>query len=684
VRVSVLGPLEIESDIGVVELAAAKERSLLAVLALNAGSVMSAELLIDALWGNAPPPTARKTLQTYVSNIRKAVGSDVVTTEPTGYMLRVAPDDVDVARFRRLVREGEKLLSDGSARDARQRLGEAVALWRGEPLAGAGAHTGLAAERVCLREEYLSALETRVAADLAAGYEGELVSELEALVREHPFRERLWGHLMVALHRTGRQADALAAYQRARGMLRDELGLEPGGDLQRLERAVLAQDPSLDAPRRGGSATSPDRVFRSPIRYATCRDGVHIAYQVVGDGPIDVLCVPGFVCHLDMWWDAPTDDLVRRLASFSRLILFDKRGMGLSDRPEKIDAEDWVEDACAVLDAVGSERAVILGISAGGCTAAVLAAGHPERIRALVIYGGYARILKGDGYELGFDRDTIESFISNTEANWGTSFGLEIYAPSRASDPVAQAYLARCATIAASPRAGATFLRALTEIDIRHALPTITAPTLILHPARDQNVPIDAARYSRDLIPGATLVELDTDIHLLWLSDVVDEIAHEIEDFVARTIPTTVVDRSLATVLAVAPDAEPDRAPLIDTVITRCGGRALKLPGVATFDGPARAIRCAIALTCETNGDGGQIGVAVHSGECRITNGDVGGIAVEMARQLASTAKPGEVLVSQTIRDLVVGSTIELAPHSRQSFTDIPGDWDIFTVATCG
>jgi class 3 adenylate cyclase len=180
------------------------------------------------------------------------------------------------------------------------------------------------------------------------------------------------------------------------------------------------------------------------------------------------------------------------------------------------------------------------------------------------------------------------------------------------------------------------------------------------------------------------LVELDSDIHLLWLSDVVDDIAREIESFVARTVPATIVDRSLATVLAIGPDVEPDRAPLIDTVITRCGGRALELPGVATFDGPARAIRCAIALTCDTNGNGGRIGVAVHSGECRIANGDVGGIAVDMARQLASTAKPGEVLVSQTIRDLVVGSTIELAPHSRRSFTGIPGDWDIFAVTTCG
>ena len=453
-------------------------------------------------------------------------------------------------------------------------------MWRGEPFAGVGAHTGLAAERVCLCEEYLSALETRVAADLAAGYEGELVSELEALVREHPFRERLWGHLMVALHRTGRQADALAAYQRARGMLRDELGLEPGGELQRLERAVLAQDPSLDAPPRGrASASSPDRVFHSPIRYATCPDGVHIAYQVVGDGPIDVLCVPGFVCHLDMWWDAPTDDLVRRLASFSRLILFDKRGMGLSDRPEKIDAEDWVEDACAVLDAVGSERAVILGISAGGCTAALLAAGHPERIRALVIYGGYARILQGDGYELGYDRDTIESFISDTEANWGTSFGLEVYAPSPRPIP----WPRRTSRGARRSRQALAPARRSCAHS-RRSTPPRAADDHRTHTHLAPGPRPERSHRGCSVQPGShprcPLVEKCPHGHPPAVAFRRGRRNRSRDRELCRgTVPASIGDRSLATVLAVAPVAEPDHAPLIDTVITRCGGRALALPG---------------------------------------------------------------------------------------------------------
>ena len=294
----------------------------------------------------------------------------------------------------------------------------------------------LAAEGIRVREEYLSALEARIAADLAAGRYSDVVGELEALVREHPFRERLWGHLMVALYRGGRQADALAAYQRARNILIEELGLEPGGELKRLERAVLEHDASLEAPSQARPVSiDAGEPTRSPVRYAVCRDGVHVAYQIVGNGPIDIVAVPGFISHLDIWWDAPTDTLVRRLASFSRLILFDKRGMGLSDRPPSVDVEHWVEDTYAVLDAAGCERAVILGISAGAPTAALFAATHPERTRALVLAGGYSRMHVSEDYEIGFERSVVNSTIDHFEANWGTGVGMSMYAPSRASDP---------------------------------------------------------------------------------------------------------------------------------------------------------------------------------------------------------------------------------------------------------
>jgi DNA-binding SARP family transcriptional activator len=299
------------------------------------------DALIDALWGDSPPASARKTLQTYVSNIRRELGPEVISTAASGYSLGVAVDDVDLGRFRGLVLAAEEARARGAEPEAREQLRAAVALWRGDPFPGAGPGTGLAAEAVRLREEYLTALEARLAADLAAGCHAELVGELETLVREHPFRERLWGHLMVALYRSGRQADALAAYQRARARLGEELGLEPGGELRRLEQAILDHDSSLDGSAPVARVAQEPAPARSPVRYAVCPDGVHVAYQIVGDGPIDVLAIPGFVSHLDLWWDAPTDRLVRRLASFSRLILFDKRGMGLSDRPASVDVEHW-------------------------------------------------------------------------------------------------------------------------------------------------------------------------------------------------------------------------------------------------------------------------------------------------------------------------------------------------------
>jgi pimeloyl-ACP methyl ester carboxylesterase len=361
------------------------------------------------------------------------------------------------------------------------------------------------------------------------------VGELGILVHQHPFRERLWAFLLVALYRSGRQADALAAYQQARRLLRDELGLEPGGELQRLERAILEHDPSLSvAPAKLDTTPHLPDVRRSPVRYAETRDGTHIAYQIVGNGPIDVLAIPGFVSHLDMWWESPTDHLVTKLASFSRLILFDKRGMGLSDRPETVDVEHWVEDAAAVMGAAGSKRAVILGISAGVPTALLFAATFPQRVRSLVLYGGFARLLAGDGNEFGHDPAGVAGYIKHMEAKWGTGVGISNLAPSRTFDPIARDYWARIQTRSASPAAAARFLRALADIDVRDVLPSISSPTLILHATRDQNVPVGAARAMRDEIEGAQLVELDSDIHLIWLSDVIDEATRHIESFISR------------------------------------------------------------------------------------------------------------------------------------------------------
>jgi DNA-binding SARP family transcriptional activator/pimeloyl-ACP methyl ester carboxylesterase len=539
VRVSLLGPFEVESGDQRVVVGAAKERSLLATLALDAGRVVTVDALIHALWGDDPPPAARKTLQTYVWNLRQAFGPDRIVTDPLGYALRIAPTDIDVGRFRAMVKQGDAAMTSGDALRAAEMLGRAVGLWRGEPFTGVAQHTGLVNERARLTEEYLSALEGNFGANLAIGRHREVVGDLERLVDQHPFRERLWGYLMTALYRSGRQADALATYQRARRILLEELGLQPGGELRRIEEAILRQDDILAAPDAANvpisvSAGTPRPIRRSAVRYARSSDGVSVAYQVAGDGPVDILAIPGFVTHLDIWWNAPTDGLVRKLASLGRLISFDKRGMGLSDRPDAVDAMRWVDDALAVLDAAGSTSSVVLGVSAGTPTAIRLAATHPDRVEGLVVFGGGARTIAGPGYEIGHDRATLESFAANLEKRWGSGVAISTYAPSRAQEPHVRDYWARYQQLSASPSAAMRSFWAAVESDVSDLLPSVSAPTLVVHPERDIIAPVEWGRFLAERIPDADFVGLDSDVDLICVSDVIPELAEHIAAFIER------------------------------------------------------------------------------------------------------------------------------------------------------
>jgi DNA-binding SARP family transcriptional activator/pimeloyl-ACP methyl ester carboxylesterase len=534
VRVRLLGPIETEGDDGRPRaLNAAKERSLVAALALSGGSVVSTEALIWSLWGEDPPKAARKTLQTYVWNLRQTFGSDRVVTDPVGYRLALGADDVDVHRFRALVHAGDEAGRAGDAERARTTLHEALALWRGGAFMGVAQHTGLAAEAVRLEQERLAAVEARIAADLAAGSPpAELAAELEVLVDQHPFRERMWSHLLVALYRCGRQADALAAYQRARRVLLDELGLEPGGELQRIHTAVLCHELG---PADESCESVPGAGLRpSPVRYARTSDGFHIAYQVAGSGPLDILSIPGYVHHLDIWWNAPTDRLVRTLTSVGRLVVFDKRGIGLSDRPEEIGLDGWIRDAVSVLDAVRSEQAVLFSSSSGSVTALQLAALHPERVRALVLFNGYARQLAAPDYAIGHDPDVVDAYVRTLEAGWGTGVALSSAAPSLARDPMVKAYWARYQRLSASPAAAMRYLRATLEADVRSILGDIRVPTLVVNAARDLLVPVAQGRFVAEHIAGAEFVTLDSDVHLICVSDVLTELADVVQDFLAR------------------------------------------------------------------------------------------------------------------------------------------------------
>ena len=365
-----------------------------------------------------------------------------------------------------------------NARAAAATLRLALDLWRGEPLADSRGTLTLDAEAIRLADARVGALEDRVDADLACGRHRLVVSELEGLVAIHPLRERLWTQWVVALYRCGRQSEALRACAEVRRLLAEELGVDPGPVLRATEGAILSHSADLDWPdqRIGEGPRSVSTLLptdgRPPVRYVRTRDGVNLAYQVAGDGPTDLIVIQGLPGHLDVWWDGWSGHLARELASFSRLIVFDKRGTGLSDRPPHSNAEQWMEDTRAVLDAAGSTEAVVLGMSMGGAIGILFAATHPERTRSLILYGASARYLHSDDYPIGTPLENVEQTRSYVESNWGTGALFGALCPSAKHNPTLRADYARLQRLGASPGAAAAWLWDLAHMDVRDSVPT--------------------------------------------------------------------------------------------------------------------------------------------------------------------------------------------------------------------
>ena len=349
--------------------------------------------------------------------------------------------------------------------------------------------------RACARLDS-SATEALFDAELACGHHDAVLGDVERLVAIHPFRERLWGHEILALYRNGRQADALRACCTVRNRLVEEVGVTPGSALRALEADILAQRPELDWTPTGVSVL-PTRLHNGllpPIRYATAADDVHVAFQIVGHGPLDVIVVPGCLPHLETWWEARSGRLARRLAEFARLILFDLRGTGLSDRPDTLDLQQWADDLAVVLDAADSHRCAVVGLGPGGSIATLFAAAHPERVQALILHSSYARVLWAEDYPHGASHEEAERYYRVIENVWGlvdqvdsetgSDMGLGVYCPSVAADPGSRELWARMQRISTSPAGAVAYNRITCELDIRDALPKISVPTLVLHPSR--------------------------------------------------------------------------------------------------------------------------------------------------------------------------------------------------------
>ena len=442
-------------------------------------------------------------------------------------------------------------------------------------------------------------------------------------------------------------------------------------------------------------------VEGSETRYARSGE-VSIAYQVVGEGPFDLVYVPGWVSNIDLMWDEPGyAAFLERLASFSRLIIFDKRGTGLSD-PVPLDQlptlEQRMDDVRAVMDAAGSTRAALLGHSEGGNMCVLFSATYPERTSALVLVGCYAKRIRSVDYPWAPAAEDREREIEETEARWGSPDMLRALAPNKANDEAFERWVGRYLRQSASPKAAAALLRMNTQIDVREILPTIQVPTILIYRSDDVDVDVDEGRYMAERIPGARFVELPGGDHTMWTGDAA-AILDEIEEFLTGVKRGPEPDRVLATVLFtdVVGSTElatrlGDRAwrdllarhhAAVRRELDRWRGREVDTAGdgfLATFDGPARAIRCAVAAVESVRGIGMEIRAGVHTGEVEVANGDLRGIAVHIGSRVSSLAAPNEVLVSRTVADLVAGSGIVLAERGEHELRGVPGTWLVYAV----
>jgi class 3 adenylate cyclase len=436
-------------------------------------------------------------------------------------------------------------------------------------------------------------------------------------------------------------------------------------------------------------------------RYA--RNGeVSLAYDVFGEGERDILVTFGWIGSFQSGWEHPPfARWLERLGTLGRVIMWDKRGTGLSDRmaPDRLPTlEERMDDMRVVLDAVGSERAVAFGVSEGAALSAMFAASHPGRVSALIVLGGFARMLRDEGYEWGPTPEEAAEFNRRVSETWGdNAWLLKLWAPSVADDPVAQQQWNRMLVFGGTPATAIAWLEMVQDTDVRHVLPTIRQPTLVIHRVDDRIVPVQHGRYFAEQVPDARYAELPRADHLWWNEG--DDILDEIESFLTGATAAYESDRVLATVMFTDIVDSTTRAAqlgdrrwrdlveehdrLVRARLERYRGREVKTLGdgfLATFDGPGRAIRCASDLRESMRRIGLELRAGLHTGECELIGDDIRGIAVNIGARVGATAAPGEVLVSQTVKDLVAGSGLAFEDRGEHELKGVPGSWRLYSV----
>jgi len=431
----------------------------------------------------------------------------------------------------------------------------------------------------------------------------------------------------------------------------------------------------------------------APVTRYAKSGNVHIAYQVFGSGRTDLVFVPGFISHIENYWEFP--DLARwllRLARFARVIMFDKRGTGLSDPVAEVPSLDLrMDDVRAVMDAAGSKSATLFGVSEGGALAALFAATHPQRCERLVLYGAFARFP---------NPEALKPFFKYADRAWCSGLSLPAWAPSRQDDPTMQQWWGRFERLGASPAAAMAVMRLATEIDISDIVSSIRVPTLVIHSKDDALIPIECGRFLARNIPGARLIELPGQDHLFFVHE---QIGDCIEEFLTGSVSSAESDRVLASVLFTDIVGSTARAEqigdqrwhdlldahhaIVRRELARFRGTEVKSLGdgfLATFDGPARAVRCACAIAEAVRPLDIEIRCGLHTGEIEIGNNDVRGIAVHVAARIAAVAAASEILVSRTVKDLVAGSGLHFQERGKHSLKGLQDAMDLYAASGRG
>ncbi|MDX8516897.1 alpha/beta fold hydrolase [Mesorhizobium dulcispinae] len=666
-----------------------KARAMMAYLALQAGHSQSREKLAALFWGLNGEAQARMSLRQTVSAIRKAMqtsGGGRFLTEGASIALHLDDFDFDVARF-------ETLATSSSPED----LELALDVYRGDLLDGLGLkeepfEDWLRVERERLRTIAIAALDRLVAHYSASNDLSSGVRTAVRLLAMEPLREDIHRALMRAYAAQGRINLALKQYELCRDALQRDLALPPEPETHQLYQTLRARrtgsssqtrhPAAITEPPPGSQAKADGGESMRPQTHYVKSAGTNIAYQVTGDGPIDLLYVQGWVSNLDVAWDSPRySHVLKRLGTFSRLIRIDKRGTGLSDRNVGLPTlEERMEDVRAVLDAAGSRRTVLFGSSVGAPMCMLFAATYPERTAAIVLTGAYARGSWAKDYPWARTVEQVQQDIDAVERQWGKPADMSNAAPSLIENMIEREWFAAYLRNSASPADAIALWRWGTEIDVRDILPAIHVPTLIVQRTGDRWVRPEEGRFLAAHIEGARYVELAGRDHVIW-GEGCGRLVDEIRSFVTGVLPSVPSERVLLSVLALKIEAAGEQAieqctDAIRDELALFHGKEIRRLGdrlLAVFQRPTRSIQCGIAIGERLKLSGVDARAAIHIGECEACGEDFSGIAIEVSSRLLDHARPGETIVSRTVRDLIAGSGLTFEERGKMEADGFPG-----------